>query len=553
MDALDNTDSGDDSASPRKEKDEKRHSFMGDELLNFETVDLEDDGWHDVFDEGEEASVDEDASAASDSSGAGPSSKSPTNEPLTDSQQSSPLSNTTAGKLDTSTTATGTDSTNDDNNPLIGISISSKGLLDATKQPPGTSTADTTKSEKPKNGASSAVTYGNWHDPVLDKPHREKMINDIVQMLFARKKEKNPDEKWVARLKAQARAFESQLYKNASSLESYNDRTTLKRRIAKLADAFASYFKQAKQRKNFLQTSSSNRSNTSALISMDTNLTDVDLQPRSMDSLPNSLAGNLRRQQSLPAPSNSVTTLPGPLMNNLSRAQSESLVQTATNFNRPSGSSNISSSMVPGNFNSMMGNNLVGMMGNTMGMQQQQQQQSNNQQLQQQLLASIQQQQQQVMARQMAMGGGQAQGPGNMMSGQAGMMPNNGMSILNQMQQQQQQNPMLMNLMQQQQNLLQQQPNSMGLNMMQNPNAAMMMGNNAMNAMNMNIIPGTSMAGVVNMQGMNFGNDSMLGSQEMLTMPPPGMMNNTGMPGMSNRQPGMNDDTSPLSPGSFHW
>ena len=364
-------------------------------------------------------------------------------------------------------------------------------------------------------------------------------------MLFARKKEKNPDEKWVARLKAQARAFESQLYKNASSLESYNDRTTLKRRIAKLADAFASYFKQAKQRKSFLQNSSSNRSNTASL--------SRDLQRRSMDSRPNSLAGNLRRQQSLPVPANNVSKLPGPLMNNLSRAQSESLVQTSSNFNRPSATSNMAPSIAPGNFNNMMGNNLVGMMGTSMGMQQQQQQQ-NNQQLQQQLLASIQQQQQQVMARQMAMGGGQGQGPGNMMSAQAGMMTNNGMSILNQMQQQQQQsNPMIMNLMQQQQNLMQQQPNSMGLNMMQNANAAMMMGNNGMNAMNMNIIPGTSMGGVGNMQGMNFGNDSLLGSQEMLTMPPPGMLNTAGMPGMPNRQPGMNDDTSPLSPGSFHW
>jgi len=130
------------------------------------------------------------------------------------------------------------------------------------------------------------------------------------------------------------------------------------------------------------------------------------------------------------------------------------------------------------------------------------------------------------------------------------------MSLLNQMQQQQQQqqtNPMMMNLMQQQQNLLQQQPNSMGLNMMQNANAAMMMGNNGINAMGMNIIPGTSMGAMGNMQGMNFGNDSLLGSQEMLTMPPPAMINAAGLSGMPNRQPGMNDDASPLSPGSFHW
>ena len=175
MDALDNPDSGDDSTSPTKEQDEKRHSFMGDELLHFETVDLEDDGWHDVFDEGDEGSVDDDVSGSSDSSGAVPSSRSPKNEPLTDSQQSSPLNNPNAGKMDSSTTAKGTNSTSS----LNGISLSPKGYLDSTKEPPGTSTADTTKSDNPKNGGIAALAFGDWHDPVLDKPHREKMINDM--------------------------------------------------------------------------------------------------------------------------------------------------------------------------------------------------------------------------------------------------------------------------------------------------------------------------------------------------------------------------------------
>lgn len=179
MDDLDNTDSGDDSTSPIKEQDEKRHSFMGDELLNFETVDLEDDGWHDVFDEGDEASVDEDASATSDSSDVVPSSKSPKNEPLTDSQQSSPLNNNSTGKLDTSTKAIGTSITNDDSNHLNGLSLSPDGFLGASKESPGTSAADSSKGEKSKNGALSAGGYGDWRDPVLDKPHREKMINDM--------------------------------------------------------------------------------------------------------------------------------------------------------------------------------------------------------------------------------------------------------------------------------------------------------------------------------------------------------------------------------------
>ncbi len=365
-------------------------------------------------------------------------------------------------------------------------------------------------------------------------------------MLLARKREKNLDEKWVARLKAQARAFESQLYKNATSLESYKDCTTLKRRIAKLADAFASYFKQAKQRKSLLRNPSAEQTSMSVLGSLDVHLSDDDLPGTSMESLPSSLTGrkvsNLRRQISLPVASNSVSLLPGPLMNNIARAQSDTMGATGHNFGRISSGSNMSSSMVGGNFSSMMSSNLGGMMG-PMGMQQQQQ---NNQQLEQQLLASI--QQQRAMARQMGIGGGQAQtGNHSLMTGQATMMGNNGMSMLSQMQQQST-NPMMMNLMQQQQSLLQQQQNSMGLNMMQNPNATMMMGNNGINVMNMNmpnVIPA-----VGNMQGMNFGSSSMMGSQESMMMPPPGMLNTQGM---TNRLSGANDDTSPLSPGTFHW
>ena len=177
MDDLDNTDSGDDSTSPLKEQDEKRHSFMGDELLNFETVDLEDDGWHDVFDEGDEASADDDASMTSDSSGALPTSKSPRNEAFTESQQLSPLNNSMAEKHDASTSLKGTNIAKDDGSPLNGIGLSPKGFLDATKEPPGTSTADT--SDKGKKSAISALAFGDWHSPALDKPHREKMINDM--------------------------------------------------------------------------------------------------------------------------------------------------------------------------------------------------------------------------------------------------------------------------------------------------------------------------------------------------------------------------------------
>lgn len=335
-------------------------------------------------------------------------------------------------------------------------------------------------------------------------------------------------------------------------MESYKDRTTLKRRIAKLADAFASYFKQAKQRKSIMQNASTRRASMPSLGTLDVHLSDSALPQSSMGQLPNSLANtdgpNLRRQQSLPAVPNPVSTMSGPLINNLGRVQSETLGQTGASFGGTSGNSNMSSSIIGANFNTMMGSNLSDIMG-PMSMQQQSQ---NNQQLQQQFMANM-QQQQRVVARQMSIGGVQNQ-PGNnpLMSGQAAMMGNNGMSILSQMQQQQT-NPMMMNLMQQQQNMFQQQQNSLGLNMMQNPSAAMMMGNNGMNMMNMsmqNVIPGPSIGGIANMQGMNFSSDAFMGCNETMTMPPPGMLNNPGMP---HRHSGTNDDPSPLSPGTFHW
>ena len=355
-----------------------------------------------------------------------------------------------------------------------------------------------------------------------------------VKLLFDRKKEKSSDEKWVARIKAQAGIFESQLYKNAHSLDAYVDRSTLKHRIAKLANAFASHFKQAKR-----NSTRSSVSSMTSLGSLDTNSAYVDLRRASMESMANSAtvlmnAANVRGDQSVSSTPSAAAVARGNIMNGLARAQSDS-------FRRASGGESLRGSMVGGNTNNVMGNNM-GMAGS---MEMQQQQSQNTQQLQQQLLAM--QQQQRVLAQQMNMG---CQGGGNPMMA-AAMMGNNNMAMLNQMQQQQA-NSINMNMMQQQPNLMQQrQQNAMGLNMMQNPSAAIMMGNNGMNMMNMNIsnvIPNGG--GMGNMQGMNFGNNPMMGSRDSMSMPPPGMMNASDM---GHRPPGLNEDPNTMSPGSFNW
>lgn len=369
-----------------------------------------------------------------------------------------------------------------------------------------------------------------------------------AQLLFSRKKEKNPDEKWISRVKAQARAFESQLYKNSASLEGYTDVTTLKRRIAKLADAFAHHFRQAKRRGNSMRSSTSSVVSMSSLGSLGDHFSNVELRRSSAGSLPSMATGSTGMLMQ------SATTNPGPMMNNLARAQSDSFIpNNPNNLRRASsgGPKNMSSSMVGGDLNNPMGNDNMG----AMGMQQQQPQ--NNQQLQQQLLANIQQQQQRLLAQQMNMGGGgQMAGAGNnpMMGSQAAMMGNNGMAMLNQMPQQQA-NPinmnMNMNMLQQQQNLLQQQQNAMCLNMMQNPNATMLLGNNGINMMNMNmnmnmqrVIPGPTNGSMGSMQGMNMGNIPSMGSRDSTSMPRPGMR----------RQSGSNDESgSSMSPGSFLW
>ncbi len=164
MDNIDDTDSSD-NASPLKQKLLKRNSLFGDELLNFDAVDLEDDDWQDVFDDQDEASAGDDSSAAAGSPNTISSSNSDSDHPLTDTTAPSSL---TGGALSTAS--------NKDSHAPNGVHGSSRESLDASNVAPEVSTVDT--SEQAKNGG-LPLTSRDWQNPMEDKPHREKMIQDM--------------------------------------------------------------------------------------------------------------------------------------------------------------------------------------------------------------------------------------------------------------------------------------------------------------------------------------------------------------------------------------
>lgn len=347
--------------------------------------------------------------------------------------------------------------------------------------------------------------------------------------MLARKKQKMTDAKWVARVKAQARAFEAQLYRNADSLEGYRDVTTLKKRIARLANAFASHFKKAKGEKG----SSSRRSisSISTTGSLEKHFSNADLRRSSLASMASTATNRSSQIQGFRDDSLSTSALnPDPILGNLVRTQGGNTFNSS--LRRSSGGSMTNESVNGGN--SMMGN----LEPNGMGLAQQfQPNNAQQQQLQQQLL---QMQQQMALAKQL----GITQGANNV-AGQVAMMGNgNSLMMLNQLQQQSMMNARNLN-MAQQRNLMNQhqQQNAIGLgnNVIQNSNSGMMMGNNNMNMNLQSVLP------TGNTLGINMGNGAM-NRRDSAMMPPPGMLNGQG----GNQSQSSNNNSTP-SGGAFNW
>ena len=364
-----------------------------------------------------------------------------------------------------------------------------------------------------------------------------KCFHDRAQLLLARKNKGVSHEKWVARVKAQTRAFESQLYKNAGSLEEYKDMITLKKRIARLANAFTSYFRNAKERGGVqARNPTSNATGSAAVDSLNSYHNRAYVRQTSVQSAAsNSSRGSLEQTKlhseiAMPMPS---SINPNPLPSNLTRAGSDYF---------PAGSSNLSalarrSSDGSGGASTTMSgrNSMENLMQNNVpsGLRLSQQSQANNpQRLQEQIL---QLQQQMALARQMSIG----QGSNDMMTAHRSTMGNGSeMMLLNQLQQQ---NPMNMNMnmnIVQQQILLQQQrqqQNSMNLNLLQHTDGGLMAGNSMMNMNMQNLLSGGDMQGMLNNAMINRRSSSMT-SQQM----PHGQGMNTG-------------DGNATLPGPFDW
>jgi len=88
-------------------------------------------------------------------------------------------------------------------------------------------------------GAEKGLPPPSWHSEAADKHHRQEMIMEIARLLSARKKNQ-PTKEWVRQLPHKARRLEDKLYRTASSLEAYLNRTTLKRRLRNIARIISS-------------------------------------------------------------------------------------------------------------------------------------------------------------------------------------------------------------------------------------------------------------------------------------------------------------------------
>jgi hypothetical protein len=183
-DDISKSSSGD--ISPLKQHMLKRNSLFGDELLNFDPDELEDDDWGAVFDEDGNDSMnltgeapEEEASGVS--SGADASNAGGRNsQRLGDAGTSSSTTEETATKP----ASTGTKSSGlaPDASGEGGGSKAGNGERSSYKQPasskasPGNSSEDEDDQDKKESSSSATIA---WQNPKVDKPYREKMMQDM--------------------------------------------------------------------------------------------------------------------------------------------------------------------------------------------------------------------------------------------------------------------------------------------------------------------------------------------------------------------------------------
>ncbi|KAG7347221.1 hypothetical protein IV203_037336 [Nitzschia inconspicua] len=598
----------DDSGDSQPDSLRINHSLVEDDFPDFDPDSLEVDDWRDVFDDEDGVGPLGSSNSVSATDDDGDNIKISGDDSTSDSINSStlmppPPSLKEATSNGTTTTTTTTASMRDSATmPTTSSNISGIGSIVSNRPPLDHSITRRMKTAGTVDRRESAPP--SWHSEAADLPHRQAMVQDIAKLLYARKKGRNPGRAWLERVPIKAKMLESQLYRNAASLEAYLNRSTLKVRLGKLASAITSIYKEAVQSRR-----GSSRSSSSSV--------------SSLGSLENAFAGTkLRREsisstQSLPALTNnrssSITmskvdnsyrkngntpsvSLPFP---SIMRHQSDSILAGSATGKSSTMFSSTSNNNYNGNQNMMIlsGNN-SNFAGGNMGTGIVESEGLNSG-VQQQFLESI-RQQQQDLARRMSASGPNSSSMNTSAGGATTNMPmmavGGNFPMLNQQMMMQQQNAMNMNLLQQQQNMLLQQQqqqqqqqqtmNQPGLSLhnitimqqqqqrqMQQQQHPIMglsgesvnnsMGMNMMNSNLSMVIPGLNANRNPQIQAMMTnqitmpGNNGMSNMIDMMNMPAPGMTSamasqqrrsSTGNNPSSNNEP-----HSPLSPGSFNW
>jgi hypothetical protein len=170
MDNDDNSSSGD---SPLTQQMHKRNSLFGDELLNFDPDELDDDGWRDVFDDPtSDDSMMGQASGLGEASGAN--SNSGRSQRLSDAATSSSTTDETAAQA-ASTGIKPSGAAPDSGEG--GGTKAQNGEKSSSKQPAsGDPSGDEQDQDEEEN---ESLTDTAWQNPEVDKPYREKMMQDM--------------------------------------------------------------------------------------------------------------------------------------------------------------------------------------------------------------------------------------------------------------------------------------------------------------------------------------------------------------------------------------
>mmetsp|Transcript_15215 Transcript_15215/g.33294 ORF Transcript_15215/g.33294 Transcript_15215/m.33294 type:complete len:611 (+) Transcript_15215:122-1954(+) len=136
----------------------------------------------------------------------------------------------------------------------------------------------------------------SWHSKTGDKQARQTMIGEIARLLKSRKKTE-PSEEWIKQLPHKARKLEERLYRSAPSLRAYQDLSTLKTRLLRVARDITKRYNGMKTRHSISSSRGSIRRGSS--VSMSTTLSSLrnSLSSQSQGGYRDSISAGALNQQ----------------------------------------------------------------------------------------------------------------------------------------------------------------------------------------------------------------------------------------------------------------